>query len=498
MNGKHMQFVFGLPDNTATPLDVDDDMVIKYQEQITKEQQDLLGDDAALRDHQPVFYLMEEGKLVFFGHTMMFRLPFQDSIQSFIPEKLRDSNTIDIAEGIFGFVRDDKMQKKPQAVASRIFVSDGKCQHSEDIWLLGDADSVLTPKILASPKPTTFQHYLVQDEEAKSSKNSLKHYASQPVEETVIRGHKLYWHKGESPDIRLKQVVSPTQKTTIKPIKPGVRFSFSIHFENLTSVEMGALLWVLDIAQDERYRLSLGMGKPLGMGAIRIKHQAYLNSRKSRYECLFNQEDSWKTGYSELEDENTYIRSFEKYVLNDNSGEKSLSGERRIAMLLALLQWEGSPSIQHTRYMEIERNTRKYPDDYIGKAKGGKANEYAERPVLPTPLQVVGREDLSTRFSAYASAVNNAEASPNQKQQARQQEMLKLIADYNLKEGDIVEATVTHKGSKKMVTYQVGDLSVKQREPKKYGEIPEGAQVKILIKSIKDDNIKHVKFVELA
>lgn len=53
-------------------------------------------------------------------------------------------------------------------------------------------DETITPSILASPKPTTFQHYLVQTSDEKPE---LKHYASQPNQDTVIRGHKLYWHK---------------------------------------------------------------------------------------------------------------------------------------------------------------------------------------------------------------------------------------------------------------------------------------------------------------
>nr|WP_205369615.1 hypothetical protein [Thermoleptolyngbya sp. PKUAC-SCTB121] len=87
----------------------------------------------------------------------------------------------------------------------------------------------------SGPKPTTFQHYLVQ---TKASKPDLKHYGSAPGTETVIRGHKLYWHKKE-PTITLEnpEEVSDTQKTQIKPIKPGVSFQFTIHFENLSDVE---------------------------------------------------------------------------------------------------------------------------------------------------------------------------------------------------------------------------------------------------------------------
>ena len=55
-----------------------------------------------------------------------------------------------------------------------------------------------------------------------------------------------------------------------RPVRAGVSFSFDIRFENLSTVELGAVLWVLRIAADERYRLKLGMGKPLGLGAVHI------------------------------------------------------------------------------------------------------------------------------------------------------------------------------------------------------------------------------------
>ena len=39
---------------------------------------------------QPVFYLMDEESLVFFGPTMMFRLPYQNAPLAFVPPELRD------------------------------------------------------------------------------------------------------------------------------------------------------------------------------------------------------------------------------------------------------------------------------------------------------------------------------------------------------------------------------------------------------------------------
>ncbi len=302
------------------------------------------------------------------------------------------------------------------------------------MWLTGNANDTIVPQILASPKPTTFQHYLVQTSSAKAN---LNHYASQPNKATVIRGHKLYWHKGnvkehiKTEDTKAEIEEKQSQYTEIKPIKAGVSFEFTIHFENLSDVELGALLWVLTLSGEDteklellnlngnqKYCLSLGMGKPLGMGALAIeKYQLYLNERslnqpQQRYTQLFD-DDNWLTGDrpATLAQHAKCIQNFENYVtqhiskadrpknhFDEGSTQRlMLKDVPRIKMLLLMLNWDAFPPVAKTRYMEIERDVNK---DYIGEnleAKDETVNEYQNRPVLPTPFQVMNRVDEDTR-----------------------------------------------------------------------------------------------------
>lgn len=393
---KKMECVVGLPDDEAQLIhipDYPDSMIQDYKEQLTPEQKKLLGKEGVLKPMHPVFYLMEEGKLVFFGHTMMFRLPYKESIKKFIPEPnykfLPDysynSPTLDLTEAIFGFVRDTK-QKENQTQAGRVFVSDAKCQKStaEDIWLKGDAPQSIPLKILDNPKPTTFQHYLVQDSDKPEQ---LRHYASSS-EETIIRGHKLYWHKGNVGESKIEDKKS--SRTDIKPIKENVSFDFTIWFENLSEVELGALLWMLDVAADKNYRLSLGMGKPLGMGAIQIiTYQFSLSIRQHRYTYLF-QDFNWETGENFKIDPNevkkSCLQKFENYIIKHIEAQfKHLHDVPRIKSFLTMLCWSGVAE-NSSRYMEIERKQQ----PCIGKlGTNGKANEYKKRPVLPSPSQVM-------------------------------------------------------------------------------------------------------------
>ncbi|MCL1473251.1 TIGR03986 family CRISPR-associated RAMP protein [Argonema antarcticum] len=415
---KKMECVIGLPDDDAQLIHIPDypeSMIQDYKEQLTKEQKKLLGKDGVLKPMHPVFYLMEEGKLVFFGHTMMFRLPYKESIKNFIPEPnykfLPDysynSPTLDLTEAIFGFVKDTK-QKEHQAQVGRVFISDAKCQKpaAEDIWLKGNAIQSIPLKILDTPKPTTFQHYLVQDSDKPEQ---LRHYASSS-KETIIRGHKVYWHKGNVGESKIEDKKS--SRTDIKPIKENVSFDFTIWFENLSEVELGALLWVLNIAADKNYRLSLGMGKPLGMGAAQIITSEFsLSIRHHRYTHLF-QDCNWETGNNFNIDPNevkeTCLQKFEDYILKHTEAQsKHLHDVSRIQSLLKMLRWPGVAG-NSSRYMEIERKQQ----PCIGKlGTNGKANEYKSRPVLPTPSQVI-KDDQKKDYpgSSPSSGGNNSAA----------------------------------------------------------------------------------------
>lgn len=359
-------------------------------------------------------------EVILFGQSPNFRITYSwnksgkaTTATDFIPSSLKDSEVIDIAESIFGYVQDKKQAEiKGQARASKISFLDGICQEKTSFSLFMTGEDGRIPKILASPKPTTFQHYLVQ---TSAEKESLNHYASEPQSKTVIRGHKLYWHQGKSPDIwhPTPSDVSEKQKqiTHIRPIKPDKKFKFEIKFENLSSIELGVLLWILEIASNEKYRLSLGMGKPLGMGAVKIESKVFIGKRSTRYQSLFDKSNEWSTGNEKALSKpecKQHIQKFEQHIFKElkENGRADISRLRRIQMLLKMLEWKETLSEDEKsqrRYMEIERDIEK---EHIGSAvESGdeKINEYRERPILPDPLRVdqnteLMMQDLSKMF----------------------------------------------------------------------------------------------------
>lgn len=386
------------PDKKSKAIPIDEQVVEDYLDSLTDFQKEPPFDErkGCLIEGRPVFYVGERGRVIMFGQCPNFRVPARldgkgrtATPLDFVPQALRNPSETDLAEAMFGYVEPDENAQRPVACAGRVFVSDATLEPGQSNFWLVDQNESITPKILAGPKPTTFQHYLVQTD--PDEKSNLHHYASSTPRDTVVRGHKLYWHKGDvqRESFEENQPVAPddTQHTQIKPVRSGVRFCFRIHFENLSQVELGALLWLLEMAADDSYRLKLGMGKPLGLGAVQVESSFHLTDRFVRYTTLF-EGDKWAIG--EKSDVDAVapcaICAFEQWVLQDRElnphGAADLQKVQRIQMLRFMLSWPGpEPAQDKTRYLEI-----KHPSN---------DNEYKERPVLPTPAGVLQSERTS-------------------------------------------------------------------------------------------------------
>lgn len=349
----------------------------------------------------------KNNKRIAFGHTRFFRLPYEKTVDDFVSDKLKNEEKIDLAEAIFG---------KETSHASRVFF--------EDLLIAKENENVLydveIPKILSGPKPTCFQHYLEQRKEnLKDHPRNLAHYNSN----TKIRGYKLYWHKNseewrevelsydkekfddflkayslkqenlihyidesskqaeksekkvkirlsELPeDLKAKFIESigiyESQHTKITPVKEGTVFRGRIRFENLSDVELGALLFVLNLPDGLAHKL--GMGKPLGLGSVRIKTKLYKLDREKRYKELFCEWDSLNHEESSTDE---FKEAFKNYVLSSLKEKlDSLWDLDRMKELRIMLNFAKKPDDVKTKYMDL--------------------NEFRERKVLPKPSEIV-------------------------------------------------------------------------------------------------------------
>jgi CRISPR-associated protein (TIGR03986 family) len=383
----------------AKPLTISRELADAYCNSLTPFQKDDLWGKSesgqpqgVLEDGAPVFFVAHGERVDWFGHTPNFRIPAlaPDSVgkkekvatsNDFVPQLLRGGADPDFAEAIFGWAGEkigDEASMREQC-ASRVSVSDARFAGAKSgVWY---SPNPITPATLAGPKVTTFQHYLVQDRDLghdPDDRKRLAHFIHHDT--TEIRGHKLYWHKGETPPIEATadERKKESQMTRIIPLRPGVKFEFRIHFENLRREELGALAWALFLPGEpgKTYRHKIGLGKPLGLGAVAVTAQLHLTNRRARYQSLFSHGHFFAA--DEKKDAQEFITAFERFILDKGVApqKRRLAEVERICMLLAMLQWRDGEGawLDRTRYQLIEHETFD--------------NEYKERRVLPDPLAV--------------------------------------------------------------------------------------------------------------
>ena len=375
MQGKKRDWLINPPDESAKPINIPDEDEKAYENDCRytdpegKKDGDLFRQlSQCQEDLVPCFYVRwkdsDGNERVSFGHTGYFRLAYKKSIGDHVPAKLGSSEMLDLPGAVFG---------EKSSFSTRVFFEDAEIVSGQDDVLMKEN----SPKILSSPKPTTFQHYLKQN---SNNKETLLHWNS----ETNIRGYKYYWHRDNhdwSVSDSERDSINEKLLTVIIPVKPGVEFKGRIRFENLSEVELGALLFVLELPTNHYHKL--GMGKPLGLGSVSIKPKLFVSDRKQRYTSLFNDNRSgWQLAETACETDRFKL-AFEGYILSGlaeyEKGELvSLWETERLSQLKVMLDWDNTKIpdwVEKTRYMEIE-----HPE---------KGKEFKDRRVLADPSEYV-------------------------------------------------------------------------------------------------------------
>ena len=335
----------------------------------------------------PCFYTTykDKGKSHYaFGHNPYFRLPYQQTINALIKQNDLKDGGLDFANSIFGSVESGKENKQ---IAGRVFFMDA-------IRVSGEiSDLEVAPKILSSPKPTTFQHYLEQN--GKSDNDAMReHYNSN----TKIRGNKLYWNflaskwqADKQEEIKKEIHSEKSQHTLIKIANSHSIFKGRIYFENLTEKELGALLSAVILIPGSHHKI--GMGKPLGLGTISIQSDVYISNSQERYGSL---DSEWLEEIKPNSDVDTkkYMDSFSHYIVSKlpignekESSNKTIWDLPRIKELLKMLQFfKDEKTLERFTYMDIKKETGQI-NPKTGKPKTD--NEFKGRPILPKPTEIV-------------------------------------------------------------------------------------------------------------
>ena len=287
----------------------------------------------------PCFYTVENGRVKAFGTNPYFRIPYNKGIADHVPANLK-INKIDFADAVFGYR--DKW-------GGRVFF--------EDLYLKDGVRAVFErpdkQKILMGPQPTSFQFYLEpKDNEAATWDDG-----------TNIRGYKLYWHKKCDWQDRGNAKNSSLQKE-IQPLKPGHTFIGRIRFENLCKIELGALCALFTLGAEKNICYKMGMGKPLGMGTVKITGNLFLQG-PDYYTHLFTKQSTFDE-CDEPADITGFANAFYEYVKAEleNSNVKNeykyyLERLQELRYIMSVDKITNDKWSEETKYLDINDREEK-------------------------------------------------------------------------------------------------------------------------------------------
>ena len=199
------------------------------------------------------------------------RVMFEKSIQKLLPDerlhRCKNPNKLCPACRTFGWVRGERNEEG--AYAGRVRFSHAVATHSVKF----KNETLLA--ILSSPKPTTTRFYLIHKSWQSAGRDARR--AGYDGADNVLRGRKFYRHFGAKLDAREYTRATDAEhngkddhnRTLHGTLDKSSEFIFTVRFENLAPVELGALLWSLEM--DARGVHRLGLAKPLGFGSVRIE-----------------------------------------------------------------------------------------------------------------------------------------------------------------------------------------------------------------------------------
>ncbi len=317
---------------------------------LTREQLERLCGDSLPADVQtliPCHFLYEGGQVTAFGHGQCFRIPYKNSIGDIVPANLQSEKTIDFADAVFG---------RKEFWASRVAFEDAVPISPVKIFAKAAAHPLM------QPNPTSYQLYLKQDGE------TLTHWDKNKPQ---LRGYKLYWHNGNW-DWRANPNERGDLTKELTPFAAGNKFKSKIRFQNLSEVELGALMMIFDLNGAENPAYKIGMGKSFGFGSIKVTPKLFIENNDAYTAEIFDS-DGFKSTYSASNAED-YIKVFKEYL---NAKIGLTAWQEVMNELNKILDWENKPAPEKIKSMS-------------GDVQQGNVDErFKQRAPLPTIFEVV-------------------------------------------------------------------------------------------------------------
>ncbi len=225
----------------------------------------------------PVFWdCATEGEIHDFGLVRVFKRAHDASVGDVLarsnPDHLAtpddDNWQPDMVEALFGYVHEPGDREKSGGAQHPLRHLKGRASFGF-LWL-DTATPARTRRVTTTqsqPKPSFGPFYLAGPRR--------KDWSDPDV---TLAGRKRYPAREAAPeevvgwlDTRKKKGATDSTLTFLLPEDKKLRFSGDIRVHNVTPVELGALIWVLELGGNRALRHLIGRGKTAGAGQVRIK-----------------------------------------------------------------------------------------------------------------------------------------------------------------------------------------------------------------------------------
>lgn len=319
-----------------------------------------------LKHGVPVFYHTDGSSVRSLGLAMMYKLPYKNSIHEAVghtnAQHVNDSLSTDsagMADLLFGYLGE---QEGASGLRGRVQIGFAELQGSTP--LLQFSPEV----VLSSPKPTYYPAYIYQDGKGNGFHQLMQNHAK-------IAGWKRYQAKAIEDYPRLELTVLQNKKVQVKlqTLANDSQFQFKIRLHNIRPVEVGALLWSLDFGENDKCCHALGMGKPFGLGQVKL---STLDSHLVRNDG------------KDIEDETAWLAGcrmeFQKYMNNIFEAND----------VATISKWEDCDAIKALREYATptsDLDTYKYltaPKDYASLKTTGYLNKFAKDFHQYNPIEI--------------------------------------------------------------------------------------------------------------
>lgn len=236
--------------------------------------------------------------------VMISRKQYETSIMDLLPEHLispKSDEQLCPASRLFGWVNphNNLEENDINAYKSKITISDGDLNKEK---FKGTFE--VTLDTLGSPKPTAVPMYLKSSETKAGSAKGKYFVKGYDHDEVTLRGRKMYLSHSNFIRTPRKVEKSKFNRTMKDALNEGNEFQFEILFQDLSDVELGSLLWTVELEKEMQHRL--GYAKPYGYGQVKIQVESVELDSLDSYK-------SWSSYSKEvIQEREHYVRLFKE------------------------------------------------------------------------------------------------------------------------------------------------------------------------------------------